>query len=254
MAERRLNLVFRAGAIFITFILSSVIGQADEPWRDGEQLRYEIHWGMFVAAEVNFTAKSQSHDDLPSWSFQLDLKSRGVVDSLYPMQSSFLSAQQSAPWRSVLFTAHRNENKREKKYRTEINYVSQEGSFENKTDQTSEQFAFEEAALDDLLSSLYTLRRHPWEEEKTCKLTLYEDRSLKQAEARLIELTNEKDENGRRHPCFLIEAREQGELEEGKRRVVSRIWITRDARRIPLRAECQVRFGTFRMTLKQKSI
>lgn len=234
-------------SLFILTLLSVVplLPGREVPWTKGETLTYEIHWGLFVAAEADFLVET---DEQNQWNFRLHLKSRGLVNTLYPMDSTFLSKQTPQPWRSVGFHAQRNEGGKDKAYRVEISYPEQTGTFTNLLEEGESRFEVPHEAVDDLLSMLYTLRRHPWETGEECRFHVYEDRKLKEGKVVRIKKTKLEDRTGRKRECWLLEGQEVGDI-GSKRRVLSKIWLTADERRIPLRAECQARFGTFRMTL-----
>ncbi len=233
----------------VLFISGVLTARADEtPWTEGETLTYEIHWGLFIAAEATFTA---NRDGDESWNFRLHLKSRGVADTLYPMDSTFDSFLSPQPWRSVGFQARRHEGGEEKAYQVVISYPDQSGTFTNLIDQNQAQFDVPHEAVDDLLSMLYSLRRHPWESDPDHPFQVYEDREVKAGNVLRVKETELKDRSGKARPCWLLEGREVGEIGD-KKRVLSRIWLTRDQHRLPLRAECQARFGTFRLTLVRK--
>jgi hypothetical protein len=215
------------------------------PWDEGETLTYEIHWGLFIAAEATFTA---NRDDADQWNFHLRLNSRGVVNTLYPMDSAFASTLSPQPWRSVGFRARRHEGGKDKAYQVSISYPDESGTFTNLIEKSEQQFDVPHDAVDDLLSILYSLRRYSWESISDCEFRVYEDRKVKEGKVVRVRKTKLKDAKGKQRECWLLEGKEVGDIGD-KRRVISRIWLTADERRLPLRAECQARFGTFRMTL-----
>jgi hypothetical protein len=231
--------------LFLLFGAASHVPARELPWVAGETLTYEIHWGLFIAAEATFKADRNEQED---WTFRMQLHSRGVVDTLYPIDSAFTSTLTPQPWRSVGFQAKRNEGGKDKAYRVDISYPEKSGTFTNILEKANSDFDVPHDAVDDLLSMLYTLRRHPWDTARDCAFRVYEDRKVKEGKVVRIKKTKLKDDQGNERDCWLLEGREVGDIGD-KRRVVSRIWLTADERRIPLRAECQARFGTFRMSL-----
>lgn len=216
----------------------------EDPWNAGERLRYEIHWGTFVAAEVEFRALRLAPD---GWQFEMDLDSRGMVDVFYPIRSRFQSVMDTERWRSLRFEAERKEGGREKHYDVSIAYREGEGIFRNRTDGTDAIFEIPEADLHDLLSMLYAMRRHPWETNPVQHFQVYEDRSIKTGTLRKVREVKMKDRSGRSHTCWLLEGQQIVE-DENKKPLKARIWLTQDDQRLPIRAECEVKFGTFRMT------
>jgi hypothetical protein len=76
---------------------------------------------------------------------------------------------------------------------------------------------------------------------------------LKRAEGRILREEDVRDLDGLVQRCWVLEVKEvQTELKDRrkkKRPMAVRAWLTREQRRLPLRAELSFAFGTVRMNL-----
>lgn len=219
-------------------------GRAEIPWKTGEELTYEVHWGVLVAAEAVFTAKEDGRD----WVLGLDLKSRGVVDTFNPIQSRFASRMQTDPWRSLRFEEDRSEGNKRKKNRTVLLGEPLKGRYEDLLEKKVTDFDLPQAWMDDLGSLLYAIRAQDWRREKEKFFTVYDGPKIKYGRARLVRETAEAVGEWPSQKLLVIEAwPEDG---KGKRKKGSlKLWITDDEKRLPLRADLAARFGTFEIDL-----
>ena len=222
--------------------VSPPVDFAHLPWVEGESLTYLVSWETFPAAEGTFTA----HQKSGLWNFSLALASRGVVNEIYPFTGNFWSVLAEAPWRSVEYGEFRFEPKYNIKERTRIDYTAQHGTREVWSEGTSRNFPISQPAIDDVGTMLYHLRVGSWQPGDKRNLYVYEANSQKQAVAE----------------CQARESRAFGvwpaqpELRISVLPTVGThhrghllLWMTDDARRLPLHAELQFRYGTFDMDL-----
>jgi len=212
------------------------------PWTNGETLTYLVSWTAFEAAEGTFVATDKgSH-----WEFNLTLASRGLVDSFYPFTGNFWSLVASSPWRSTEYGEYRFEPRRVIKERTQLDYAKHQGTREIWSEGKTNTFTIAEDAVDDLGTMLYHLRAGPWKPGDKRTLYVYESNSEKQAEAECQGRETRAWGIWPAQPLLRILAlptigtHRRGHL---------RIWMTDDARHLPLHAELQFRYGTFNIDL-----
>lgn len=212
------------------------------PWIDGEKLTYLVSWTGFDAAEGTFTARKKSD----RWEFRLDLASRGLVDDMYPFTCSFWSILSPSVWRSAEYGSYRFEPKRTVKYRTRIDYAAHHGTWENWMDGKTKTFPVDREALDDIGSMLYHTRTGPWNPGDKRTLFLYESDKEKQAEAECKSRETAAIGTWPKQPVIHIlmlptkGTRRRGSLD---------IWMTDDARRLPIRAVLHFIYGSFSIDL-----
>jgi hypothetical protein len=223
--------------------ISPPVDLAHLPWVDGESLTYVVSCYNLLAAQGTFTA----HNKGDHWEFGLALKSLGWVDSFYPFAGQFWSiCAPGLPWRSVEFGEYRFEPKRTIRERTRIDYAAHTGTREDWVKNKTVTYPVAEDAIDDIGSMLYHLRTGPWKVGDRRTVFVYESNSEKQANA----------------TCEAIETKAFGtwpaqsllriSVLPGKgthHRGHLTFWMTNDARRLPIHAEMEFKYGTFDMDL-----
>lgn len=212
---------------------------ANEPWDDGEEITYQIYWGMVHAADARFHAQREEKN----WRLRLQLESRGMVEALHPIRSQFQSLQNTAPWRSVEFSYDRNEGTRQRKELIRMDYANDLITRINQDSENSNSALLSDS-VDDLLSMLYTLRRIDWRTQDKVSFRVVERDTVRVGEVRKIRHQADGITGYREVPLFELHALEHREEGDKKRPLEAKIWITDDAVKIPVRAEVRMKFGT----------
>jgi hypothetical protein len=228
----------------IAFHAVSGLAAPRVPWTDGESLRYDVEWGPLTAATGTFTAKSAPGG---AWDFAMNLKTLGTVEFIYPIRSGFRSHYEPGPWRSTGFSYARNENDDKSEGSTTVDYRRKSYTHLRTGLAKPEVHSFTQSSLEDLLSALYTMRRVDWLHQDSGRFAIFEKGSIREAEAKVLarhvrELDDEPSE-----PLTQLEIQATG---KGKPLHMT-VWMTEDARKIPVRVEVRFRFGTFEVVLKK---
>lgn len=212
------------------------------PWADGETLTYLISLSVLEAAQGTFVAKDKGDH----WEFKLSLASRGVVDTFYPFTGTFWSILAPPPWRSVEYGEYRFEPKRTIKERTRIDYSKHLGTREIWSQAKTKTFPVAENAVDDIGSLLYHIRAIAWKPGDKHSLPVYEDNSEKEA---LVECQARESlafGTWPKQPLLRISALPgKGTHHRGH----LTLWMTDDARHLPLHADLDFRYGSFSIDL-----
>ena len=213
------------------------------PWKDGETLTYIVSAYGLLAAEGTFSA----HDKSDHWEFNLDLKSLGWISSFYPFTAQFWCILAgNAPWRSMEFGEYRFEPKRTIRERTRIDYSAHQATREDWSKGKSTTYPIAEDAVDDIGTMLYHLRAVPWKAGDKRTAFVYESDSEKQGAATFVGRETRAFGTWPAQPVIEIS------LLPGKgthHRGHLTLWMTDDARHLPLHAELEFRYGTFDMDL-----
>jgi hypothetical protein len=237
---------------FIGCLLLLVAGACDvgaetpatAPWKDGETATYIVYMGVVEAAEGTFSAHSKNG----GWEFKLKLASRGLVDEFYPFVGYFWSDVGTTPtWRSVEYGEFRLEPKRTIRERTQIDYVARHGTRQILTTGKSKTFPIAEDSVDDVGSLLYHLRTGTWKPGDHRVLHVYESDSEKEALASCDAVETRAFGPWPAQPLLRITVLPgKGTHHRGK----LTLWMTDDARHLPLHAELEFRYGTFSIDLE----
>jgi len=214
------------------------------PWKDGEQLDYEIRWGVVLAAEAKFTA----HQPSPGrWRFDLDLQSRGVVDTVVPIEDHLYSEIEAAPWRSLEYGSDRSEGQSRRKFVIDIDYARKTGTVRDAVKKTTVSFPVPNDAMDDLGSVLYEARRIDWKPGLVHLFRVYDGPEVIRGEGVLLrkEAIVVPGLPGP-IPCLVVHLRPlYDDPAKNTHGYGTTLWIRDDASRVPLRADLKVGFGTF---------
>jgi len=213
------------------------------PWQEGETTAYGIRWGLVSAAQAVFTA----HAPAPGrWRFDLDLRSLGAVDTLFPFHDRFHSVTETAPWRSLEYGEDRQENGKTRRTLTQIDYARHTGDY-HELAKAAVAFPVPDTALDDLGSMLYGIRRVPWQPGMARPLRVHDGGKIHPGTASF--LRREKIMiPGAAGPisCLVVVLRPiYPTRQENARGYRATLWLRDDASRLPLHADLRARFGTF---------
>jgi len=212
------------------------------PWTDGETLTYLISWTAFEAAQGIFVAQEKGDH----WEFRLSLASRGLVDDTYPFTGAFWSFVDEDPWRSVEYGEYRFEPHRIVKERTRIDYMEQQGTRENWMKGEKKVFPITQDGIDDLGSMLYHLRAFAWKPGDKYTMFVYENNSEKQGEVECQARETRAFGIWPKQPVLRLQALP---TKGTRRRGSLMIWMTDDARHLPLHAELHFLYGSFSIDL-----
>ncbi|MCE0523793.1 MAG: DUF3108 domain-containing protein [Methylacidiphilales bacterium] len=212
------------------------------PWTDGEALTYLVSWTAFEAAQGTFVARKKSDH----WEFKLSLASCGLVDDFYPFTGTFWSILAPPPWRSVEYGEYRFEPKRTIKERTRIDYAQRLGTREIWIEGKTKTFPIAEEAVDDVGSMLYHLRAFTWKPGDRRVLHVYENNAEKEALAECqARETRALGAWPSQSLLRILVLPGKGTHHHGS----LMLWMTDDARRLPLHADLDFRYGTFSIDL-----
>jgi hypothetical protein len=213
------------------------------PWVDGESLTYLVTCLTLQAAEGTFTA----HQKPDHWEYDLSLVSKSWVDTFYPFTGQFWSVMgPGAPWRSVEYGEYRFEPKRTIKECTRIDYAKHQGARANWVSGETKIYPVAEDAIDDVGTMLYHLRTSPWKIGDHRTIFVYENNSEKQADATCEARETRAFGIWPAQPLLRLSVLPgRGTHHRGH----LTIWMTDDARRIPIHAEMDFRYGSFSMDL-----
>lgn len=213
------------------------------PWQDGEALTYLVSLTGFNAAEGTFTAKKKDGH----WEYRLALHSAGLVDNFYPFTGYFWCKLDSSPaWRSVEYGEFRFEPNRMIKEQTQIDYGKHQGTRSNWIKGTSKTFPIAEDAVDDIGTMLYHIRAENWKPGDHRIFHVYESDSEKEAIIDCQAVETRAFGTWPSQPLLRIQALPgKGTHHRGG----LMLWMTNDARHLPLHADLDFRYGSFSIDL-----
>jgi hypothetical protein len=212
------------------------------PWTDGETATYVVSWETLEAAQGTFTARQKDGH----WEFRLDLASLGAINAIYPFTGNFWSILNGQPWRSVEYGEYRFEPKRTIRERTRIDYAAKMGTRENWAQGETKTFPVDQPGIDDVGTMLYHLRAWPWQPGDKHTVYVYESNTEKQGEITCDGIETRAFGTWPAQPLLKISCLPTVGTH---RRGHLILWMTNDARHLPLHAELEFKYGTFDIDL-----
>ncbi|MDX6766107.1 MAG: DUF3108 domain-containing protein [Candidatus Methylacidiphilales bacterium] len=215
------------------------------PWAGGETMHFEVHWGMVVAAEAVVAVTP----DAEGWRAEMELKSRGLVETLCPIRSRWVSRFSPGAERSYGLEADRKEGGREKRNRLVLDADLRRGVFTNLLEQKEKVFELPDDNCQDILSMFFAARAADWTAERVREWDVGEEQRLKRVHIELVEDEVVAGPDGTDRACLVLVVREmadrKGHLPDKPLRM--RIWVEKEGLR-PLRAQLSFVYGTFRIS------
>lgn len=213
-------------------------------WSDGETLVYSVQWGVVIAAQGTFTATEKPD----RWEFRLHLVSEGVVETFFPINSWFWSFQEKNPWRSVEYGEDRSEGNRRIRERTQVDYTAKTGVREKWNKGETDHFAITVEPLDDIGSMLYALRRIDWKLGEKRPIAVHESSRIKTGEATCVSIEKHICGTWPEQELIKLYCEPTGETKQKQKGHLT-LWLTNDARHLPLEADLSFKYGTFEIIL-----
>jgi len=232
-------------SLLCVFVLMLPAARAAVPWGDGEKLVYEVHWGMVVAAEAEMSVERTAE----GWAAVLELRSRGMVDSLYPIESRFVSRFDPGATRSYGLEGIRNEGGKAKHHRLILQPEQKRGTFENVIEKSLQNLELPTETCQDVFSTIYAARTVAWGPGVVRQWDVCEKQRLKRIRLKWEKDETIRDQKGAKRACWVLQADELPDRQgkEPKKPLRVKVWVEKSNRQ-PLRADLRAVFGTFRLT------
>jgi hypothetical protein len=216
------------------------------PWPPGEKLTYLIEWGPIDAAEATFTAQAETKQEGIE-RFELFLRSRGPIEAFFPIRTRITSLTQIHPWRTTEYIQDRNEGGNIRNRRTLPDYSVRLGRFFPAPGKPEENFDLLEGAYEDFGSMLYHVRTYPWKPGASVTWQVIENKEPLFAKISCPQIDTIEIED--HPPRRLIEIFGEPHGSSARYKGWMKIWMTDDARRLPLLAKLKFQYGTFTIRL-----
>jgi len=236
----------RAWGYWILFFLPLTGLRAAVPWADADTEVYEVHWGLVVAAEAKLTVGK-----VPSgWQAVLELRSRGMVETLYPIRSRFVSQFDPGAKKSFGLEEVRHEGGKDKHHRLVLDPDQLQGRYEaNVAEKNPKVFELPHGECQDVLSMLYAARTVAWGPGVAKEWDVCENKRVKRVRMNYLKEETIADAAGKGRICRVLGVEELPDREgkAPKKPLQVKVWVDKSSSQ-PLRADLHAVFGTFRLT------
>lgn len=218
------------------------------PFQLGEKLIYQASWGPFIAADLSFEVAPYKQNDM--WRFTGLCRSRGVVETFYPIKSSVESRAFKDPFFSFSYYENRKEGSRQLHRYTELDFKMKRGLWANYISGDRKKLKLKEGTAVDLFSAVYYARSLNWTNNQTRKVQIFHNGKYRKLSFAAKNFRQRNIEGWGKQKTFELICNEifQAATDvKGSLIVVA----TDDERHIPLEAKLDVKWGTVNLLLTE---
>ena len=169
--------------------ISSVFAENESrglPWADsppemwfpvGEEIDYEVFWGMFTVGEATATAEWLQREGRRFLVLKVRAKTNGLVEKLYPVEEYLETVLDPATFLPLSFEKISSEGKRKYHEVTTFDHAAKKGVWRSLLKDKQREFAIE-ADTRDLLGLMYWIRKDPIRAGETRQYQVMTDEKL----------------------------------------------------------------------------
>ena len=145
------------------------------PWDDpppelwfpvGEEIDYEVFWGIFMVGEATAKAEWIERDGRRLLSLSMKAESNGIVEKLYPVRETLQTILDPVTFLPLSFEKNSHEGKRHSHELTTFDHAAKKGHWKSLLKDKQKEFAIE-ADTRDLMGLMYWIRKEPIREKET---------------------------------------------------------------------------------------
>lgn len=246
-------------AMIVAFAASAVFAQSAEAYTVGETLTYEAKYNKAIlrgipAADLNFAVeRAQNGED---FLIKSEARSKGTLVKLFAKFYQNIQSTVDGKNFSIKRTVKRDEQgDRIRESEALFDYKDRKVIYietdpNNQTRPPRQVASPLQADTHDLVTGIYTMRRLPLAVGRTFDLKISDSGLVYKIPVRVVAREQQKTAIGRVW-CFRVEPEVFGSnrLIDGKGSMV--LWITDDARRLPVRAQINHSIGRIEVKLKK---
>ena len=228
------------------------------PWDDpppelwfpvGEEIDYEVFWGIFMVGEATAKAEWIERDGRRLLSLSMKAESNGIVEKLYPVRETLQTILDPVTFLPLSFEKNSHEGKRHSHELTTFDHAAKKGHWKSLLKDKQKEFAIE-ADTRDLMGLMYWIRKEPIREKETRHYWVMTDEKMYE----LIVEAGQKEELKLDHygkvPTIKMEPKGKfNGMFVRKGRMF--LWISDDARYTICRATASVPVASIKIILKK---
>ena len=224
---------------------------ASVPFRVGETLTYDVSWSSYLTAGTVTTTVKQKQPSYGSTAYYIVAEARPTVllSKLYTLYYKLDTLMDSSTLLSQRGSIYSEEGKRHRFKVTQFDRGARKAFFEYQSTSTvKDNFPIQDATQD-ALSAVYALRAMPLKAGDRLTMPISDDGDLYQLHVDVAGRERVKSALGETSAWKLTAS-----LATNKGETVGRpiaLWISDDARHLPLRMQSELAVGAFNLTLRE---
>lgn len=215
------------------------------PFATGEKLEFELRWTFVKAGKAVMEIKPHAMlDGKPAWHFVLTAESNSFVDAFYKVRDRIDAYTDAQLNHSVLYKKKQLEGDTHRDIVVDFNLRKQTAQYTNFA-KKRKPIAIMPGTFDPL-SAFYFIRGFDMEEGSTIKRPITDGKKCIIGKLKVVKRETIKVKD-KKYDTWLIEPELEhvGGVFEKSKNAKLQLWITNDARRIPVRIKSKVVVGSF---------
>jgi Protein of unknown function (DUF3108) len=221
------------------------------PFKSGEVLAYDISWSDYLTAATATVTVKDKRPSFGSTAYYLVAEGQPVgfvaaIYSVYYKVDSLLDVNTLLPQRASVFS---QEGRRRRMQVTRFDQVQRKATYEITTATVQKHELRLPSPAQDPLSALYLLRTLEMRQGDTTTLAIVNEGTLHNVRVTIAGREPVETPLGRQSAWKLIPQALDGSGKPAGDEVT--IWISDDARRLPLRIDARLDIGVFRLVLRE---
>ena len=261
--KRRFLPIFAVFSAFLAIFghFSAVFAEKSPPglpWDDpppelwfpvGEEIDYEVYWGIFMVGEATSKAEWIERDGRRLLSLSMKAESNGLVEKLYPVRETLQTILDPETFLPLSFEKDSHEGKRHYRELTTFDHAAKKGHWKSLTKDKEKTFAIE-ADTRDLMGLMYWIRKEPIRAGETRNYWVMTDEKMYELIVEAGKTEELKLENYGKVPVVKMEPKGKfNGMFVRKGRMF--LWISDDARYVICRATASVPVASIKIALKK---
>ena len=223
------------------------------PFKPGEKLRYSLYWEDLSAGEVAFDVKPMATiSNAPAYHFIMNADISPLLNAVLMIADRIESNADAGMTHALLYKEHRN-TAADEDFTVTFDWKKREAQY------SSNGKKYKPAALlpgaFDSLSVLYALRLADMQATREIAKPVSNGFDCAVVRAKVIGRQHVRVESGQ-YDTYLLEPQLSGlsDVFDKISAVTVKLWISTDARRLPVKIVCEFPVGSFRAELKALSM
>jgi hypothetical protein len=167
------------------FPLAWTSARAEEPppnpfnlwFHVGEEMQYDIHWGVVPVGRTRITTKWIVHGDKPVIQIRILTRTRNVMDTIYPVDDFIESLVDPETFLPVRFIKRLKEGRYRADETTVFDFEKRKAYWSSKTNGRKKEFDIEPDTRD-VVTFMYYMRRQSFEPGQTNQFQVMADEKL----------------------------------------------------------------------------
>lgn len=228
------------------------------PWDDpapelwfpvGEEIDYEVFWGIFMVGEATAKAEWIQRDGRRLLSLSMKAESNGIVEKLYPVRETLQTILDPVSFLPLSFEKESHEGRHHHHEITTFDHDAKQGHWKSLLKDKQKDFDIE-ADTRDLMGLMYWIRKEPIHEKETRNYWVMTDEKMYEL---IVEAGQKEDLKLKKYgkvSCIKMEPKGKfNGMFVRKGRMF--LWISDDARYTICRATASVPVASIKIILKR---